>query len=284
MSKLTKAQAKAHQQACDLLNKDTLSLDEKFFVIENWQESATNVNSAAGAFFTPYGLARDFAIETFSGRMIDLCAGIGTLSFAASMLTSGAASRLDITCVEINPDYVAVGRKLLPEATWVVGSIFDVLEMDLGRFDIAISNPPFGRINRPDGKGAPRYTGGEFEFHVIDIAAHLADYGVFILPQMSAGFRYSGSQHYQRETSGKAFDFQQKTGIYMGPSCGIDTAHYLGDWRGVSPLCEVVCCEFAEASANTRQEEPALSQAIVDPVSSSAPGAEHQLSLFGETA
>ncbi len=41
MSKLTKAQAKAHQEACDLLQKDVLTLDEKWFVLENWQESAT---------------------------------------------------------------------------------------------------------------------------------------------------------------------------------------------------------------------------------------------------
>lgn len=284
MAKLTKAEAKAHQQACDLLKKDVLSEDEKFFMIENWQESATHINSAAGAFFTPYGLARDFAIETFAGRMIDLCAGIGILSFAASMMHRWSSERLDITCIEINPDYVAVGRKLLPEARWIEASVFDVLDMDLGRFDIAISNPPFGKIKRPDGKGAQRYTGAEFEFHVIDIAAHLADYGAFILPQMSAGFRYSGSQHYHRDTSGKAFDFQQKTGIYFGPSCGIDTATYLGDWRGVSPLCEVVCCEFAEASAEPCQAANAASAAIAQAETENVSQSARQLSLFGEAA
>ncbi|MDO6966958.1 methyltransferase [Rhizobium alvei] len=282
MAKLTKAQAKAHQQACDLLNKDVLSDDEKFFVIENWQESAMHINSTSGAFFTPYGLARDFAIETFSGRMIDLCAGIGTLSFAASMMHRWSSARLDITCIEINPAYVAVGRKILPEATWIEASVFDVIDMDLGRFDIAISNPPFGRITRPDGKRSPRYTGAEFEFHVIDIAAHLAGYGVFILPQMSSGFRYSGSQHYQRDTSGKAFDFQQKTGVYFGPSCGIDTATYLGDWRGVSPLCEVVCCEFAELAAVPCHDAHVQLPTTVYQATSKPTGTTSQLSLFGE--
>ncbi len=284
MAKLTKAEAKAHQQACDLLKKDVLTEEEKFFVIDNWQESATHINSAAGAFFTPYELARDFAIETFAGRIIDLCAGIGILSFAASMKLRWSQTPFDLTCVEINPDYVAVGKKLLPEARWIEGSVFDVLDMDLGHFDLAISNPPFGKIKRTEGKGAPRYTGAEFEFHVIDIAAHLANYGVFILPQMSAGFKYSGSQHYRRDTSGKAFDFQQKTGIYLGPSCGIDTACHKDAWRGVSPICEVVCCDFEEKQVEAVIEsQPAAVATPTAPVSS-PPTDKKQLDLFGEAA
>lgn len=282
MAKLTKAQAKAHQQACDLLAKDVLTEDDKFFVIDNWQESASHINTVAGAFFTPYDLARDCAIETFAGRMIDLCAGIGILSFAASMMHRYSQTPLDLTCIEINPDYVAVGKKLLPDAKWIEASVFDVLEMDLGPFDIAISNPPFGKIKRPDGKGAPRYSGAEFEFHVIDIAAHLANYGVFILPQMSAGFRYSGSQHYQRDTSGKAFDFQKRTGIYLGPSCGIDTAAYKEAWRGVSPICEVVCCDFEEKQVGAVDEPGA---ATTGAAWDATPGAPlEQLDLFGAAA
>lgn len=284
MAKLTKQQAKLHQQACDLLLKDVLTEDEKFFVIENWQESASHINTVAGAFFTPYDLARDFAIETFAGRIIDLCAGIGILSFAASMMHRWSEAPVSFTCVEINPDYVAVGKKLLPEATWIEASVFDVLDMDLGHFDLAISNPPFGKIKRPDRKGAPRYTGGDFEYHVIDIAAHLASYGVFILPQMSSGFKYSGSQHYQRDKDGKAVKFQEKTGIYLGPSCGIDTACYLNDWKGVSPLCEVVCCDFDEKEVEAIGEPslaPVEPKPIPAPIQAPASG---QLNLFGDAA
>ncbi|WP_421439950.1 methyltransferase [Agrobacterium tumefaciens] len=284
MAKLTKQQAKLHQQACDLLSKDVLTDDEKFFVIENWQESASHINTVAGAFFTPYDLARDFAIETFSGRIIDLCAGIGILSFAASMMHRWSSAPVSFTCVEINPDYVAVGKKLLPEATWIEASVFDVLDMDLGHFDLAISNPPFGQIKRPDGKGAPRYTGGDFEYHVIDLAAHLASYGVFILPQMSSGFKYSGSQNYQRDTDGKSVKFQDKTGIYLGPSCGIDTACYLNDWKGVSPLCEVVCCDFEEKEVEPVQVKPA-SPPTTEPEPKPLPVAPlGQLNLFGDAA
>lgn len=283
MAKLTKAQAKAHKQACDLLSKEVLTEDDKLFVLDNWQESASHINTVAGAFFTPYDLARDFSIETFPGRIIDLCAGVGMLSFAVTMKHRWDGVPLDLTCIEINPDYVAVGKKILPEAKWIEASVFDVLDMDLGHFDIALSNPPFGRITRPDGKGAPRYTGGEFEFHVIDIAAHLANYGVFILPQMSSGFKYSGSQNYQRDTSGKAFDFQQKTGIYLGPSCGIDTAGYKDAWRGVSPICEIVCCDFEEKQVDAIEAPtPVPTSEASTPAAAAEP--KGQLSLFGEAA
>src|ERR1044072_699517 len=156
MAKLTKAQAKAHQQACELLKKDVLSEDDKMFVLENWQESASHINTVPGAFFTPFDLARDFAIEVCPGKIIDLCAGIGMLSFAVKSKHQWDKAPIDLTCVEINPDYVAVGKKILPEARWMEASFFDVLSMDLGHFDVAISNPPFGRISRPEGKGAPR--------------------------------------------------------------------------------------------------------------------------------
>lgn len=287
MSKLTKAQAKAHQQACDIIAKDVLTEDDKLFVLENWQESASHINTVAGAFFTPIDLARDFSIETYPGRIIDLCAGIGMLSFAVRSKHQWDKAPLDITCIELNPDYVAVGRKILPEARWIEASVFDVLDMDLGHFDIAISNPPFGRVKRPDGKSAPRYTGGEFEFHVIDIAAHLANYGVFILPQMSSGFRYSGSQHYRRDTSGKAVDFQRQTGIYLGPNCGIDTALYKDSWRGVSPICEIVCCEFEEEQVETTPSQQAATVAVPEPepvADMAKTKTRTQLDLFGEAA
>lgn len=53
MSKLTKLQFKAHQQACEMLEQDALSYEEKVFVLENWREDSTHVNSSAGAFIIP---------------------------------------------------------------------------------------------------------------------------------------------------------------------------------------------------------------------------------------
>lgn len=250
---LTKAQAKAHADAERILEQGTLSHDEKLFILANWREDANHVNSTAGAFFTPWGLALDFALDAIGGgggplkalRIIDLCAGIGTLSLACAARHQwdehNGAPPLDITCVEVNPAYVAVGRKILPEATWLQCSIFDL--PPIGRFDVAISNPPFGKIKR-DGN-APRYTGGEFEYHVIDIAAGLADSGTFILPQMSAGFAFSGRPGFTEIDARKVQQFTRQTGIDIEPGIGIDTSYEgYGDWHGVKPVVEIVTCDF----------------------------------------
>lgn len=243
MAKLSKAEAKAHEQACSLLEEPTLTFDERWFVYENWQESANHVNSIAGAFFTPIGLARDFSIEVSGDRIIDLCAGIGVLSFAAS-LHIRREQLPEIVCVEKNPAYVAVGRKLLPEATWIEADVFDL--PDLGHFDTAISNPPFGATPRRGGAGK-NYTGPAFEYHVLDVASTIADYGVFILPQASAPFSFSGGNGFRKTPSESYERFGRQTGIVLDPSCGIDTAFYRRDWRGVSPATEIVTANFEEA-------------------------------------
>lgn len=240
MAKLSKAQARLHDEAERILAKRVLTDDDKQFVIENWQESATHVNSAAGAFFTPWGLATDAMIELggsqFGGSLVDLCAGIGTLSLAAQHMSG--VSR--IVCVELNPNYAAVGRKMVPEAEWVTGSIFD--HASWGYFDHAISNPPFGKIKR-DGD-APRYKGGEFEYHVIDVAAHHARFGTFIIPAMSAGFELSNDAGYRRTEAQKYASFVKQTGISLDAGCGVDTRYYVDEWHGVSPTVEIACAEF----------------------------------------
>lgn len=47
MAKLTKVEAKSHAAACELLEKDRLTEDDKEFVYRNWNESANHVNSTA---------------------------------------------------------------------------------------------------------------------------------------------------------------------------------------------------------------------------------------------
>lgn len=274
MAKLTKAQANAHANAQAILNQEALSDQDRAFVLEHWQESATNINSAAGAFFTPWPLALDFALEAgFTSanghvRILDLCAGIGTLSLAVQgRLSAWAGSGLtfELVCVELNPEYIAVGRKMIPAATWVEASIFDL--PDLGEvFDLAISNPPFGKINRGGGN-APRYTGSEFEYHVIDIAAHHAKAGAFILPQQSAPFVYSGADHYRVETSRKYDAFSKQTGITLEAGCGVDTSVYRDAWHGVNVLCEIVTADF-DATAK-RRERAAGTDALFELVGAS---------------
>ena len=232
--KLTKQQSKDHQKAMELVHSDrALTWEERKFILDHYSEQQGQLNALAGAFFTPYGLAHDFSIEVpDNGSMVDLCAGIGALSFACEN------KGLEITCVEMCAAYVEVGRRVVPSANWVQADCFSVTE----QFDIAVSNPPFGAIKGGSYDGL--YTGSNFEYKVISHASKLAKYGVFIIPQMSAPFRYSGEQHYREDENDKAAKFREQTGIIMEPSCGIETAMYKDDWKGVSPICEVVCCDF----------------------------------------
>jgi len=257
MARLTKPEAKAHSEAVRRLAQDTLSDDDKEFVREHWQESAENINSAAGAFFTPMSQAYDFALEFDSSgpRIIDLCAGIGNLSAAAwerqTYARWSGTPAAEIVCVEFNPQYVEVGRKLLPEATWVQASVFDL--PDLGHFDVAISNPPFGKVNRHGG-GAPRYTGAEFEYHVIDIASQIADYGAFILPTGSLPFSVSTDYGYREATNRKYEAFVKQTSIELGPGIGVDTRVFADEWHGVKVATEHACVDFGELRQTDKAE------------------------------
>lgn len=244
MAKLTKNQAKNHARALELLDSGQFkNEEEREFVFNNWNEGANHINGAAGAFFTPLSLAYDLAIDVGRGKVLDLCAGIGILSYAVHMRNYYDKDHLELTCVEINPDYVEIGKKLVPQANWICADALDILDLNLGHFDAVISNPPFGNIKRS--KNGPKYTGKDFEYHIIDIASQIADYGVFIVPQMSAGFNYSGRQYYERQADdSKAGKFQLLTGLHFDAGCGVDTTVYKNDWKGVSPTCEIVCVEF----------------------------------------
>lgn len=238
--KFTKPQIKAHREACELIEADRpLKDDEREFILDNWNEGATHVNSAAGAFFTPRALARDFAIEVGGGSCIDLCAGIGSLAYAVEEKVGR------LVCVELNPEYARVGRRIVPNAQWIVCSVFDSQVLALGMFRWAISNPPFGKIPSPGYVGP--VTGADFEFRLIEIASRIAELGAFILPQMSTPFRYSGQQCYREEENDKARKFREQTGIRLAVGCGIDTAIHRHEWRGVSPVCEIALCEFEHA-------------------------------------
>ena len=222
----------------------SLTEDEREFVFRNWHEGAEFINGEAGAFFTPFDLAGDFALDGAGGRVIDLCAGIGVLSYFVGQRARYGSRATELTCVEINPKYCEVGRKLVPEARWINADVFDWRELDLGRYDIAIGNPPFGRVRRS--ANGPRYRGSEFEFHVIDIAAELADYGAFIIPQQSASFQYSGRHFYERHTKGKGVDFENATGLTMDAGVGVDTSIFKNEWKDTSIITEIACFDFAE--------------------------------------
>jgi predicted RNA methylase len=269
--KLTKAQTKVMTEVNKLVALDRrLTEDERLFVLENFQEGATHDSGAMGAFFTPWGLARDFSIEVPSGcgSIVDLCAGIGSLAYACE----GKAK--STICVERCAEYVRVGRKVMPDATWIHADVFDGWWKAFEPFDAAISNPPFGRIKADVYEG--RYKGAEFEYKVIELASRIARWGTFIVPQMSAPFRYSGNRDYQESIADKCRKFMDQTAIALDANCGIDTETYRGDWHGVSPVCEVVVCDFESVAEELPDCPAAQSVAMVQPV--------NQLDLFAMAA
>lgn len=247
MSKLTKPEIRIHDKACELLalSRD-LTYDERLYVLDNWQESAQHVNSRSGAFFTPSSLARDLSVYTpDGGTLLDLCAGIGTLAFHC--LSNTPHTRL--TCVEVNPDYVEVGRKVVPEAEWVCADVFDLPE-DIRRtdWDCVVCNPPFGKS-----KSVPM-SGVTFDLNVLAVAVRLSQYGVFFLPQMSCPFVYSGCSGYNRRPSRAWEQFNAKCGGHnvagldkIDLMClSIDCGQYKNEWRGVTPNVEMVMYDLYE--------------------------------------
>ncbi|WP_405183581.1 N-6 DNA methylase (plasmid) [Nocardia sp. NBC_01377] len=259
---MTKAEEKLHAEALALVDLDRdLTAEEREFVLDNFQEISTAANSTHGAFFTPGELANDLAIEILTGahRILDLGAGIGRLSHACQgRVTTGPheGQQRHFTCIESNPDYLRVGRRVMPDAEWILGDILDVPSMGLDRFDMAIANPPFGAVARS--KNAPGYNGARFEYHVIAVASMMADDGVFIVPQRSSGFEFSGKSEYRNIDSPEYRQFRTATGLTLEPACSIDTSLYRTAWHGVTPVTEVVFVDFTERAkhAETRRPTP----------------------------
>lgn len=253
--KLSKKEIKLHEQSEEILKKDNLTFDEKLFVFNNWQEGALNMNSKTGAFFTPQGLANDFSLEIYSDSdIIDLCAGIGILSFFAYHYR-----KCNVTCIELNPDYIRVGKKLLPEANWIEGNILDenTLLKAGSNFFQSISNPPFGKVkSTSETKTKLNYKGSEFELKTIETASKISKYGTFILPQMSTPFEYSGKQGLTRvDPSPKVKKFIKETDLEYEFNLGLDTSLYLNEWKGVSPQVEIVNFDFSESPKLKRKDQ-----------------------------
>ena len=254
MARISKRLLKLHEQAETLLENDILTADQRHFVLDNFQESIYSDQSKSATFFTPRTMASEFILNTFGFihtdktiKVIDLCAGIGSLS-RALIDYFGSSAKFDITCIEINSNNVDVGKKVVPEAKWIQGDVLDLdLILSLGQFDFAISNPPFGKVPTVSGKPSFNYTGGEAEFKVLDIASVIANHVGFIVPQGSAGFKYSGQRQYTIDKTAKFSKFVEQTGIEVGHGIPIDTsAPGIDSFRNTN-----ITVEFIEAETDT---------------------------------
>ena len=258
MARISTHKYNLHEKAVSLLAKTALTLDEKHFVLEHFHEAANNNNGKAGAFFTPLSLAQEFVVHAPTPckkgavRILDLCAGIGALSFCMARAYEWSASEsCELVCVELNPDYVAVGKKVVPEATWVQGDINDIdLLLSLGKFDFAISNPPFGAVATFSNREKLSYTGAMAEYKVIELASLVADLGAFILPQRSCDFKYSGVPHFERVRCEALATFTAQTGITLENTNLGETQEFQHDWKSAVPVVEMVQTDFSTATTS----------------------------------
>lgn len=263
MSKLTKPQLKMHREAEARLEQSVITDEDREFIFQHWHPGAETNTTAASAFFTPLGLAFDFEFDApASGRILDACAGIGVLSWVISArhYYRNDRSYPDITAFEANPAYIAIGRKLLPWVTWIQADIFDLPDLGLGEFNCVVSNPPFGRMNKPSRKF--RYTGSSFELALIDMLADHAKAGAFIIPQNSAPFAYSGRQTHERRHTRESRKFYEQTGLYLSEGCGVDCAYHKDQWQDVALNVEIVTVDYAGALEERRNAASQYEMAI----------------------
>ncbi|EEJ2965137.1 methyltransferase [Salmonella enterica subsp. enterica serovar Cubana] len=237
MARVTKKESANHNKVMDLIHSDReLTFDDKEFIFKNYRGDGIG---ATGAFFTPDGLACDFVLDAgCTGQCIELCAGIGILSYYQYRRNKPK----HITCIEINPEYVQIGKRILPQAEWITG---DALEYTPTRFyDVAYGNPPFGNIKTSQSVTG-RYRGSEFEYKIIDRAKDYASYGAWIVPQSSAGFKYSGHTFYDRSIQSTKYGrFERETGLVLHGGVGIDTSIYKDQWNGTTVICESVIVDY----------------------------------------
>lgn len=253
MSRLTKREIKDQR---DLYNLAISGLSSQWWereeqvdkIYENFHPSIIDNQTENGAFYTPYGLAQDCAVFTHRhGHIVDVCAGIGMMAYRVKQMDSYDKKIKSITCIELNPKAVEIGKKLLPEANWICGNVFDLdlwqsLTKDLpdNRFDIMISNPPFGKdMNK---RTAPFLNmSGERDLMVLELALRYAKGGYFILPSGSVPFKFSGERYYKNEPDRwmqrlKRFIKVNEEFKFNMVCDGIDTSIYKDDWKGLNGI------------------------------------------------
>jgi hypothetical protein len=210
MAKLTIAQVDKHNRVMDLIESDRpLTHDERLFVLINFQVDSY-VKTSNRAFFTPWPIAERMAECGYDGgTVIDMGAGIGILSYFLTRrfeYEKPLGGGYCVVCVESLPELVEVGKRVVPEAEWIVGDVFDLELWRRVQPDWFITNPPFGKIT-----GLPQWIKArgwaEWAFMEMGIRGTNWQDGIALLPQPGLPVIQSGlngSHRCQNPTGGGA--------------------------------------------------------------------------------
>ena len=272
--KIPKAELKKQR---DIYNKilTGTTLTEEFIdhVYEEFNPAIIDNLTEGGVYFTPYRLAQDLAVfSPRRGHIVDMCAGIGMLSYRLKDMDSYDKKIKSITCIEYNPKFVEIGKKLVTsdriKINWICAnaydkSLWDDLVKDLPdqRFDEFVSNPPFGvdQVKTIDSSWL-NYKGSR-DLMALEICLRYSKNGSFIVPTSSAPFSYSGRPYYEDKVDRWSQKFKkfvkENSDKHFTLTCdGIDTSIYNNEWKNLPGGigCEVVDVSIYPWSMNLSED------------------------------
>lgn len=254
--KITKKQLKLHEQVEDVLwgSDKLLTWDEQEFVFRNYDPRADHRVGKIQSYFTPYEIAATAMcyVGDDGRKIVDIGAGIGVLSHRVLRYVEWTQNEIEVWAIELNPEFVRVGKRILPEINWICGDALDKnIWAGLPVFDEIISNPPFGNLETDTSTDWIGYQGpGGLTFAAISLlVAHNG--GTLIMPQVQTPYKVSGRKPYDR--SPQQCGFRTKDGKRFKeayPDCEWsvwceDMTSYDG-WRGSTPTIEIVTtCDWS---------------------------------------
>ena len=269
MGKISKPVLKKHMEALEILKKDKLNYWDKEFVFNYYHEGATNMNNLVSAHFTPLTLATAIAQNTRDKNFVDLCAGIGVLSWAMVRdheLGRNPEKPFMGICVENIAEFYNIGKKLVPECHWINGDILDLevikeIQSLMGNRSFSIiSNPPYGSQVKSSNKELLHYKGAEFEYKVIELGAILgANAGTFLIGQESCPFKFTRVARNVfltgDELPQKYRKFVEQTGLEITPNNGwhTDIGEDHEGWKDVNITTEIAIVDYDELEYKPKQ-------------------------------
>ncbi|CAM7658023.1 hypothetical protein [Citrobacter sedlakii] len=117
MARIAKRESVLQRKVMDSVHSvKQYAQEHKKFIFTNYKGIG-----ATGAFFTPEMLAWDFTIDAgCTGDCIELCAGIGRLSYYQLLRNKPKY----MTCAELNPEYVMSGSECYQKQNGSLGMFF----------------------------------------------------------------------------------------------------------------------------------------------------------------